>query len=148
MITIGVKTGRTKEMKKGSYKELDAALYIWFRQQQEKNVPVSEPLLQEKPKLLFEQLYPDSPKPISASTGFQWRFGKRHGIKNISIQGEKESADMIFAADYQFHFNSMIADYSHEQVFNCDETGLQFRLLLQKTLASLFERQGNKVKIE
>ena len=48
-------------------------------------MPVSGPLLQEKAELLFKHLYSDSPKPFCASTGFQWRFGKRHGIKNISI---------------------------------------------------------------
>ena len=63
-------------MKLGAYEELDAALYIWLRQQQEKNVPVSGSLLQEKAKVLFEQLYPDSTKPFNASTGFQWRFSK------------------------------------------------------------------------
>ena len=68
-------------------------------------MPVSRPLLQEKAKLLFKQLYPDLSKLFCASTGFQWRFGKRYGIKNISIQGEKESGDMISACDIQFNFN-------------------------------------------
>ena len=38
---------------------------------------------------------------------------------------------MISACDLQFNFNLVIADFTHEQVFNCDETGLQFCLLLQ-----------------
>ena len=31
--------------------------------------------------------------------------------------------------------------YDTEQLFNCDETGLQFRLLPQKTLAHAFEKR-------
>ena len=72
MTDMGVKAVNTKTMKMGSYEKLDAALYIWFRQQRENNIPVSGPFLQEKAKLLFDKLYPDSPKPFSASSGFQW----------------------------------------------------------------------------
>ena len=89
MTNMGVKAVNTKAMKMGSYEKLDAALYIWFRQQRVKNIPVSGPFLQEKAKLLFDKLYPDSPKPFSASSGFQWRFSKRHGLKNLSIQGNR-----------------------------------------------------------
>ena len=117
-------------------------------------MPVSGLLLQEKAKLLFKQLYPDSPKLFCASRGFQWRFGKRHGIKNISIQGEKELADMISACDIQFNFNLVIGDYTHEQVFeqvfNCDEIGLQFHLLPQKILAVFLkgmQKEGKRIKI-
>ena len=41
--------------KLGSYDKLDQALYIWFRQQREKNIPVSGALLQEKAKILYEK---------------------------------------------------------------------------------------------
>ena len=71
---MGVKTVKIKAMKMGSYKQLDADHYIWFRQQREKKVPVSSPLLQEKAKLLFEQLYPDSRKTFSACKGFSGKL--------------------------------------------------------------------------
>ena len=142
MTDMGVKAVNTKTMKMGSYEKLDAALYIWFRQQRENNIPLSGPFLQEKAKLLFDKLYPDSPKPFSASSGFQWRFSKRHGLKHLSIQGEQVSANVVSACDFQAHFSSMIENYTHDQIFNCDETGLQFRLLPQKTLACLFEKRA------
>ena len=49
----------------------DEALYIWFRQQRELNIPISGALIQEKAKILFERLYPDSTQTFTASTGFQ-----------------------------------------------------------------------------
>ena len=35
-----------------------------------------------------------------------------------------------------------MSEYFTEQVFNCDETGLQYRLLPQKTLVNLFEKRA------
>ena len=65
--TFGFKKVQAKVMKSGSYELLDAALYIWFRQRREKNLPVSGALLKEKALLLFAQLYPDSPKEFLVS---------------------------------------------------------------------------------
>ena len=133
-------------MKIGDYKKLDEALYIWFRQQRELNIPLSGALLREKARMLYEQLYPNTTKIFTASTGFQWSFSKRHDLKNLAIQGEQASSDIISACDFQFHFNSVIEGYSPHHIFNCDETGLQYRLLPRKTLASLFEKtaEGRK----
>ena len=52
------------------------------------------------------------------------------------------SADIVSACEFQYHFSSVIDGYSHDQVFNCDETGLQFCLLPAKTLARLFEKRA------
>ena len=41
-----------------------------FRQQQEKHVLIAGVLLQEKAKLLYEQLFPDATIPFSDSTRF------------------------------------------------------------------------------
>ena len=42
-----------KETKTMSFRSWDEALYIWFRQQREKSMPVTEPILIEKARLLF-----------------------------------------------------------------------------------------------
>jgi len=51
------------------------------------------PVLTEKARLLFPQLYPDSEKAFTASTGFLCRFCKWQGMKKLKISGEKKSAD-------------------------------------------------------
>ena len=140
---MGMKKACQKVMKFGEYKELDEALHIWFRQQRELDHPVSGVILQEKARVLFEQLYPESEKTFTASTGFLWRFCRRHGLRSVSIQGEQVSADIVAACDFQFNFGSIIEGYNHHQVFNCDETGLQYRMLPRKTLVSFFEKRAN-----
>ena len=54
---------------------------------------------------------------------------KRHGIQSLSVQGEKLSVDKE-AAD-------------HYQVFNCDETGLNFPILPDITMATSFEKTND-----
>ena len=56
MIDMGMDSKKVKTMKVGDYEELDAALYLWFRQQRERNVSVSGVFLQEKARLLYERL--------------------------------------------------------------------------------------------
>jgi len=130
----------------GSFDKLDEALYIWFRQQRKKDVTVSGSLLQEKANILYSRLYPDTTTPFCASTGFKWRFCKRHNLQSISVQGEQGSADIIATCEFQNNFEKVLAEYSTEQIFNCDETGLQYRQLPRKTLGSLFEKgaEGRK----
>ena len=56
MTEMGLKDVKAKTMKIGTHEKLDEGLCIWFRQQREKDVPVTGVLLQEKAKLLYERL--------------------------------------------------------------------------------------------
>ena len=60
-----------------------------------------------------------------ASSGWQWRFCKRHGIRNLSLQGEKMLADREGCEDFITFFTEFIQDkgFTLHQIFNCDETG-------------------------
>ena len=71
MTEMGVKDVKAKAMKIGAYEKLDEVLYIW---RQEKGVPVTV-LLQEKARILYEWLYPDT-TPFVASIGFRSLFIK------------------------------------------------------------------------
>ena len=92
---LGIKNADkvTKVMQTGSNNELDQALYLWFCQCREKNIPVTGPILLEKASAFYNLLYPDATKSFSGSTGFQWQFCNRFGIRNLAIAGETLSAD-------------------------------------------------------
>ena len=45
--------------------------------------------------MLFEQLYPETKRAFTASTGYLWRFCKHHGLRSLSIRGEQLSADVV-----------------------------------------------------
>ena len=41
----------------------------------------------------YQRLYPDGEKDFLASPGYQVKFCRRYGIRNLAISGEKVSAD-------------------------------------------------------
>ena len=132
-----------KVMKLGDDPELEKAVYIWFRQKRMEKVPISGPLLCEKAVELYKTLHKDAKESdFVASEGWKYRFCKRHGIRQLSLQGEKLSADIDAADEFVASFPKFVKEggYSLHQVFNCDETGLNFRLLPTKTLAQSFEK--------
>ena len=93
-------------------------------------------------------------KEFAASDGWLWRFSKRHGIRQLTLQGEKLSADKPAADNFITTFQEFIEDkqYTLNQIFNCDETGLYYKLLPNKTLAGHFEktadgRKGQKERV-
>ena len=59
----------------------------------------------------------------------------------LTISGEKLSADFEAATKFKEKFENFIneKDLHDEQVYNVDETGLYFRLLPEKSLASTKE---------
>ena len=92
-------------------------------------VPVSGPLLCEKAVSLSRVLNGET--DFIASKGWAWRLCQRHGIRQLFLQGEKLSSDEKQAEEFVSTFKEFIQTnkYSLNQIFNCNETGLTFRLL-------------------
>ena len=86
-------TKTAKKVAGGVFDKLDNALYIWFRQEREKGCSVTGPKLVEKASELHRLIYGEHSRPFLASTGFQWRFCRKFGLRNLKICGETLSAD-------------------------------------------------------
>ena len=97
---------------------------------------------------LHKKMYGEE-SSFSGSTGWQWGFCKRHRIHNLSLEGEKLSADTEASATFITSFNEFVEEHqlTLNQIFNCDETGLNFRLLPNKTLAASFEHSADGRKL-
>ena len=147
-----------KVMKCGKDMELEKALFIWFKQKLENGIPISSPILKAKTLELhkqFQELYSNSSPgtvrtEFNASQGWFSRFCQRHNIKQLSLQGEKLSADQPAADKFIPEFKQVIDDggYKLEQVFNCDESGHYYKLLPMKILAAHFEVSSRKEDTE
>ena len=85
---------------------------------------------------------------LKASKGWLWRFCKRHGIRELSFQGEKLSADEASVGPFQTKLKEFMEQegLTLEQLCNCDETGLCYRMLPAKTLASRGEKKAEGMK--
>ena len=139
---------KAKVMKVGDDEQHDKAVYLWFKQKRMEGVPISGPILCEKAVQLHKKMYGEESN-FSGSTGWQWRYCKRHGIRNLSLEGEKLSANTEASATFITSFTEFVEEHqlTLNQIFNCDETGLNFRLVPNKTLAASFEHSADGRKL-
>lgn len=86
----------------------------------------------------FAKQFSDECKLFTASNGWLNRWKKRHGVRQLSICGEKMSADKSGLEKFKTEFEQLVAKegYSRDQIYNCDETGLNYKMMPAKTLAS------------
>ena len=84
---------KRKSPKLADDERLDKALYARFIQQRSTGTPISGPLPQEKAKHFTTQLNTETAdREFKASTSWLEKFKTWHGIRNLSIYGEKLSA--------------------------------------------------------
>ena len=100
----------------------------------------------EKAKMLYHELIPDaSEEDFKASTGWLHHFKGRHGIRQLSLQEETLSADNNAAEEFKSFFQEYVEENSLTvKFFNCDETGLYWRLLPNKTLADASGKKNSQ----
>ena len=72
---------------------------------------------------------------ISASTGWFYKFKTRYGFHNVKHLGEAKSTDEDATASYPDRLRAIIEEgiYKLQQVFNLDETGLQWKTMPERT---------------
>ena len=145
-----------KSMKEGDFNAVNEALYIWFRQTREKGRPISGPILQEKALEFYEEFKKDNDPKFVASTGWLDRWKKRYGVRQLSICGKKLSGDTEGMFQFKENFQKFIEveGLTGKQLYNCDKTGLNYKLLPVKSRAfneqqppTGFERSKERVTI-
>ena len=83
-------------------------MHLWFTQERHKGTPISGVLVMETATLLYHDLHPDNSEDVfKASSGWLYRFKKRHGIRQLSMQGESLSADTSAAEEFKASFMSL-----------------------------------------
>uniref|UniRef100_K7F1A6 HTH CENPB-type domain-containing protein n=1 Tax=Pelodiscus sinensis TaxID=13735 RepID=K7F1A6_PELSI len=107
--------------------EMERLLTIWIEDQNQRNLPISLSLVQEKARSLFNDLKAthtasegDFNEEFVASKGWFNRFKKRANLHNIKVQGEAASADVSAASSFPKILEDIIDDggYLPEQIFN------------------------------
>ena len=149
MDSLSVSLKERKIMHLADDEKVDEAVYLWYVQKRSQGIPITGPILREKAQLFYQQLHGDSSSStFQASTGWQWRFCQRHGIRQLSLQGEKLSADLDAPDPFREKLLDLIEDegFTLEEIYNCDETGLYYRLLPEKTLAARSENEAPGMK--
>lgn len=127
---------KRKRARLANDQQLDSAVHQWFVQARAEGVPISGAVVQVQANKFNKQLNGEE-TDFKASIGWLDRFKKRHGISQVSVAGEIRSADAEAAESYPEKLKQIITDgeYSPEQIYNADETGLCYKMLPGKTLA-------------
>ncbi|XP_069832253.1 tigger transposable element-derived protein 1-like [Dendropsophus ebraccatus] len=123
--------------------EMERLLVLWLEDQNQRCIPVSLMVIQEKARRLFEALKRErgeesESEEFVASRGWFMRFKERANFHNIKVQGEAASGDEKAAREFPKALAQIIAegDYCAQQVFNVDETGLFWKCLPNRTYIS------------
>ncbi|GFV08381.1 jerky protein homolog-like [Trichonephila clavipes] len=108
----------------------------------------SMPIIQEKAREIFEKLKEQTPGSSSeelefkATTGWFTKFKRRSGIKHVLMHVESASADKEVAEKYCLKFQEFIETegYRPQQIFNCEETGLFWKRMSNRTYITKDEK--------
>lgn len=92
---------KRKRQRKGAHDLVEEALYIWFGQQESKNVILDRHVILAKAKE-FCQKFNDAFEPDAS---WLWRWRKRHNIKYGKIHGETATNDSVSANEAGFKFS-------------------------------------------
>ncbi|XP_069105883.1 tigger transposable element-derived protein 7-like [Argopecten irradians] len=124
---------KRKRYNSGStFNDLNTLVLKWFEQARAKNLPLSGPIIQEKALQLVNEL---GLTEFKASNGWLDSFKERNNIGFFKISGESADVDDDVVNTYKKRLPEIVCGYEPKDVFNCDETGLFFRILPDKTFA-------------
>lgn len=118
---------------KSKHDNLNDLMWDWFRQARDKAIPISGPILQSKALEFASQL---DISDFKASNGWLEKFKSRHAIKAFTVSGESAGVNLETVDEYRSRIPEICADFEPCNIFNCDETGLYYRALPDKTLSA------------
>lgn len=135
-----------KTLHNSKNKDLDEVLMEWIRQRRAEKIPLNRALIMEQAKVFHKHMELET--GCDYSSGWFNKFKKRHGLKILSISGDKASADVESAEDFVEEFTALMSDegYSPELVYNADETGLFWKYISRKTYVTPEENAPSGVK--
>ncbi|XP_046424688.1 jerky protein homolog-like [Neodiprion fabricii] len=126
---------------------LGEALFIWYNENRILGIPITGPVLKAKARIVNRLL--DGKKKFSASNGWLSKWKKRYNIRELSISGEKKPSDANVVEQYITELSEIInrKSLSRCQIFNCDETILNYKMLPDRIIAEKNEEQQRLEKI-
>src|SRR5437660_8255045 len=107
-------------------------MIIWIDQAIARELTIQGHIIQEKAKWFAERLGVEN---FAASDGWLAKFKKRNNLSSYKRRGESASAPIEEIPRFRTELQEILRGYSPEDIFNCDETALFWKLEPSRTLA-------------
>ena len=120
-----------KKIRGSDHEDIDNALLKRFKTQRSFNISINGPILQEKANDLTKLMGKD----FSCSSSWIQRFRVRHNIIFPKVNGESASVNIEETTKWMemVVWPKLRKGYDDAEIYNCDETGLFFKMLPDKT---------------
>lgn len=128
----GPASKKRKNSRESTFKELEEVLFSWYQQARASGIPVDGTILKEKATQISLRLGVEN---FSASNGWAARFKERHGLIFKKVCGESAGVNEETTSDWLSKLPKIIDGYEPKDIYNCDETGLFYNCLPDRTLA-------------
>ncbi|KAF0884784.1 TIGD1 protein, partial [Crocuta crocuta] len=142
-IATPLRASRLTRHRSAVMETMERLLHVWLEDQSQRNVPLSVTIIQEKAKSLFDDLQRErgessQTEKFSASKGWFVRFKERHCLPHFKINSTPPGNKDI----YPEVLRSIIeeGEYTPQQVFNVDETGLYWKRMPEGMFISVEEK--------
>ncbi|KAJ5729054.1 mariner-Tc1 transposon family protein [Penicillium malachiteum] len=128
-------TIKAKRCRTAKWPDLEAALIHWIILAQEK-ITITQDVIREKARFFWTQLpiYEGQSMP-TFSNGWLEAFQSRESIRNRLYAGEDRSTPES-ANESMIPIRQALEVYHPKDIFNCDETGLYWRRIPDRSLAT------------
>ena len=119
-------------MKMGKDSQLDTAVMKWYVQQKSSGMYIRGMEILAAASEFAEHL---GVANFKGSDGWLWHFRKRHGLFDVKVHGEADSADSATVEPLRFQLNRLIESegLALSQIYNADETGFYWCSLPKNT---------------
>jgi len=129
--------------RRSKFEEIDASLKTWFdgiESMGGEELPMTMAVLETRAREIATDLGVEG---FVGSPGFIQRWASRHRLKSVKLWGQAGSAaEAVRKGERRMaEIRSDLADYDPENIYNMDETGLQYRCLPSRTYIAAGRRR-------
>lgn len=115
---------------------IDIVIFQWYLHARINKLPISGPVLKEKALELASKV---GLNDFKASNGWLQKFKDRHQISYKNIYADPALLKDCVIREWLNNVKELIKGYNERDIFNCDETGLFYRILPENTMSFINE---------
>ena len=129
---------KRQKLSVGKHDSIHKAVYKWFMNARERNVPIGGYIIREKALNFAKELNITN---FKASDGWLGRWKNRYNVVFRAITGvERSCTEEMTASWAQTHLSTILSRYDLRDIYNADEFGLFYQQLPTKSFHLKGER--------